>query len=111
MIPRNAFYFKNGDLERVKKNIIIAINFVFILGFPIMFGLMATASNFSPWFFGPGYDDVPQLIMIFSTVIYANITVTNALNMYFKMCFSGLILPKEKKTEMASYRTAYTKKV
>ena len=71
MIPKNSFFFKTGELERVKTNIIGAIKFVFILGFPIMFGLMATAMNFSPWFFGPGYDSVPMIIMIFSPLILA----------------------------------------
>ena len=71
MIPKNSFYFKNGDYDKVKENIIGALNFVLILGFPIMFGLMAVAGNFSPWFFGPGYDEVPLIIMIFSPLILA----------------------------------------
>lgn len=69
MIPKNSFYFKSGNIEKVKENIIKACHFVFIIGMPIMFGLMSTASNFSPWFFGPDYDDVPLLIMIFSPLI------------------------------------------
>ena len=71
MIPKNSFYFKNGDYDKVKENIIGALNFVLILGFPIMFGLMAVAGNFSPWFFGPGYEEVPLIIMIFSPLILA----------------------------------------
>ena len=33
------------------------------------FGLIVTASNFVPWFFGPGYEPVAKLIAIESTVI------------------------------------------
>lgn len=71
MVPKNSYYFKAKNYERVKENIFNAINFVLFLGVPIMFGLMATAQNFSPWFFGDGYDDVPLLIMIFSPLILA----------------------------------------
>lgn len=71
MIPKNSFYFKIGDYNRVKANIFNALNFVLFLGFPIMFGLMAVANNFSPWFFGPGYEEVPLIIMIFSPLILA----------------------------------------
>ena len=71
MIPKNSFYFKNGQYDKVRENIIGALKFVFIIGLPIMFGLMAIAHNFSPWFFGPGYEEVPLIIMIFSPLIMA----------------------------------------
>lgn len=71
MIPKNSFFFQKGQLDKVKENILGALKFVFLVGFPMMFGLMATAHNFSPWFFGPGYDDVPIIIMIFSPLIMA----------------------------------------
>lgn len=71
MIPKNSFYFKIGDLDRVKSNINKAINFVLFMGMPIMFGIMAVASNFSPWFFGDGYDEVPLIIMVFAPLIMA----------------------------------------
>ncbi len=66
MIQRNSFIISNGKFDTFRKNIHLAINFVMFLGVPIMFGLSAIASNFSPWFFGPGYDKVPMLIMILS---------------------------------------------
>ena len=69
MIPKNSSYFQKGMYEEVKNNIYKAISFAFFLGFPVMFGLAAVAMNFSPWFFGPGYDTVPYLIMMFSPLI------------------------------------------
>ena len=69
MIPKNSFHFKRGDYERVKQNVMVAVSFVFIVGIPMVFGLMGIASNFTPWYFGPGYEAVPKLIMVFSPLI------------------------------------------
>lgn len=69
MIPRNSQAINSGDIEGFKKNIDGAIKFVFFLGTPIMFGLSAVAQNLSSWFFGPGYEKVPILIMMFSPLI------------------------------------------
>ena len=69
MISRNSNEVAKGNIEGFKQNIYSTIQFVLFLGMPIMFGLSAIASNFTPWFFGPGYDKVPQLIAIFSPII------------------------------------------
>lgn len=69
MISRNSNEIANGNIEGFKNNIYNTIHFVVFLGVPIMFGIAAIAENLSPWFFGPGYDKVPSLIMIFSPVI------------------------------------------
>lgn len=82
MIPKNSFYFKIHDYEMVKNNINKAINFVLFFGFPIMFGIMAIANNFSPWFFGDGYDEVPLIIMVFSPLIMA-IGLNNVLGIQY----------------------------
>lgn len=69
MIPNNAKYYSNKDYEKLNKNIETAVKFSALLGFPIMFGLAAIASNFVPWFFGPGYEYVVNLMEIFSLLI------------------------------------------
>lgn len=69
MIPRNSNAIATGNIEEFKSNVSGALKFVAFLGIPLMFGLAAIAFNFSPWFFGPGYEKVPSLMMIFSTLV------------------------------------------
>ena len=69
MIPRNSQEIAAGNFEKLRENLQKAIKFVFFLGMPIMLGLLAVAQNFAPWFFGEGYEKVPYLIMMFSTLV------------------------------------------
>lgn len=69
MLPRIAFTFAQGNIEKVREYMMKSYRFIFFLTIPMCFGLMVTASNFVPWFFGPGYEPVAKLIAIESTVI------------------------------------------
>lgn len=69
MIPRNSQAIASGEREEFKRNINGALKFVLLIGTPVMFGLAAIANNLSPWFFGTGYEKVPNLIMICSPLI------------------------------------------
>lgn len=69
LIPRNSQKFAEGDLEGIEKNINKSMKFVFMLGFPLMFGLIAVSNNFCPWFLGPGYAKAPGIMMILSPLI------------------------------------------
>lgn len=69
MIPRNSKLFMEGKTEDLKKNFYFAINYVWVLGIPMMFGLAAIASNIIPWFLGDGYDKCIQLMQIFTPLI------------------------------------------
>lgn len=69
MLPRIAFTFAQGSIEKVREYMMKSYRFIFFLTIPMCFGLMVTASNFVPWFFGPGYEPVAKLIAIESTVI------------------------------------------
>lgn len=64
MIPRNSQQLADGDYDGFKKNVDGAMKFVMLLGYPIMFGLMAIAMNFTSWFYGPGFEKTQYLIMI-----------------------------------------------
>lgn len=66
MLPRNAKVLEDGREDIFLQNIHKAMAFVFFVGAPITAGLIAIASNFSPWFFGPGYEKVPSLLRIFA---------------------------------------------
>lgn len=69
MLPRNAKELEDGNEERFLNNIKTAIQFVSFVGAPIMMGILAVAHNFSPWFFGEGFDKVPILLMMFSVMV------------------------------------------
>jgi len=71
MIPRNSFYFANGQTDKAKENVIKSLKFAFLVSLPLMLGMITVADNFSPWFFGTGYEKVPLLIKVFSPLILA----------------------------------------
>jgi len=69
MIPRNTTLISQGCIDEFRENVSDAFRFVFLIGTPIMLGLAAIAFNFSPWFFGGGYEKVPYLIIFLSPLI------------------------------------------
>ena len=71
MVPRNSFYFQTKNYDQARENIYKAIDFVIFLGIPLMFGIMGVAFNFSPWFFGEGYEEDPYVILALAPLILA----------------------------------------
>lgn len=69
MIPRMSSIFAKGDNEKIKKYMKESFNFVWFLGFPIMFGLIAISRNLIPWFFGHEFLQVIPLMMVFSPIV------------------------------------------
>lgn len=69
MLPAMSSAFARGESEKVKQGINNAFNFVFLIAFPLMFGLCAVASRFVPFFFGEGYDLVAPLMIVISPII------------------------------------------
>lgn len=66
LIPRNSYYYKNGMMKELRDNIYKSMKFCYFLALPAMFGIISIAYNFSPWFYGDGYDKVPLLLSLFS---------------------------------------------
>ncbi len=71
MIPRIGYHYGRGETETVNKLMYRGYRFVWFLGIPLCFGLIGTASNFVPWFFGTGYEKVIPLLVILSFLIPA----------------------------------------
>lgn len=69
MIPRNSNEISKGNYEQVKKYINISSRLVLLIGLPMVFGLIAVASNIVPWFFGDGYEKCINLFWILSPLI------------------------------------------
>ena len=99
--PRIANVISNGKVEEVKKYLANSFKFVWFLGIPIVFGLIAVSSDLVPWFLGDGYEKSKMLIMIGSLLVLAiglnNVTGVQYLipakkqNIYTKSVIIGAI--------------------
>ena len=69
MVPRVANTFKNGNKKQINGYIKNSFNFVFIISFPMMFGIACVADAFVPIFFGQGYEKSALLIKIFCPML------------------------------------------
>lgn len=71
MVPRMAYTFKEKDYDKIFDYLKRTINFVWLLGCAITFGLIAVSAEFVPLFFGQGYEPVVNLLCIFSFLVLA----------------------------------------
>lgn len=71
MVPRIGYLFENGSKEDIQRYMYRGYRFVWFLGIPLCFGIIMSAANFVPWFFGAGYDTVIPLLQILSLLILA----------------------------------------
>lgn len=69
MMPRIAKCYADGKTEQIKKYMYKTFAFVYMLAFPLIFGLIAVSDNFVPLFFGQGYDKVKILMKFMSFII------------------------------------------
>lgn len=83
MLPRIANTFANGEKEKITNYMKKSFNMVFILAFPMIFGIIAVSNAFVPVFFGQGYDKVAILMKVISPIILiiglSNVTGTQYL--------------------------------
>ena len=71
MVPRIGHHFEKNDREQIRLFMYRSYRFVGFLGIPLCFGLIGTASNFVPWFYGPGFSRVVPLISVLAFLILA----------------------------------------
>ncbi len=64
MRSRVSHLFQKGDFPQIKRRIYKSFNFLFVLGFGIVFGFFIITNQFVGWFFGDGYEDVKILLLI-----------------------------------------------
>ena len=69
MLPRIANCFAKNEKETIKKYMINSFNVVFLLAFPLMFGIISVSNAFVPIFFGNGYDKVAIIMSTLSPII------------------------------------------
>ncbi len=71
MIPRIAKVFAQNDLEQMKKYLKKSYQFIWLLGIPLMFGIIGITKIFVPIFYGSGYEKLNILLPIYSCIIIA----------------------------------------
>ena len=69
MLPRIASIFANGDKEKIQEYMKKSFNMVYLLAFPMIFGIIAVSKAFVPVFFGNGYDRVAILMNVISPIL------------------------------------------
>ena len=71
MVPRIGHYFSKGDMASVKSSMYNSYRFVWLVSIPLALGLISVSSNFVPWFYGKGFDEVVPLLGILGLLIIA----------------------------------------
>lgn len=66
MIPRIAKLYHEKNTKQMQKYIEKSYQFVWLLGIPIMLGLMSVTDVFVPVFYGNGYEKIELLMPIYS---------------------------------------------
>lgn len=72
MMPRIANEFKKGNHESIINYITKSARFAFLISLPMMFGLIAIAPIFVPWYLSREYLPVIKAIWIISPIILTN---------------------------------------
>jgi len=71
MIPRIGYHFNKGEDDVIEDLMYKSYRAVMLISVPLCLGLVFTADNFVPWFFGAGYDEVALLLKILAWLIIA----------------------------------------
>ena len=83
MLPHIANKFSNGDVKGIRESLYNSFDFITALAVPMMFGIMAIAKPFAPWFLGAQFNDAGTLMMIEAPIIlfigWSNVTGTQYL--------------------------------
>ena len=69
MLSRVSSNYSSGNFKKVKDYIYKAFNLVFLLGIPMVFGIISVSKYFVPVFFGDGYSDVILLMSVLGLII------------------------------------------
>lgn len=71
MNSRIANAYANKDEKEIKSCLEKSFNFVWFLTIPMMFGLIAVANKFVPWYYGEGFDGVTSILIATSPILVA----------------------------------------
>ena len=93
--PRMAFLYGKGKKKEMQDRMKTSFHFIYLIAFPIVFGLIAIGPAFSAVFFGDGYEKVQTLLPLFAPIVLI-ISVSN--------CIGGqFLVPIGKRVQTAAY--------
>lgn len=78
---RISYLFSKQAHEEIKRKMADAINFILLIGIPIVFGVIGISRTFVPFFFGAGFEQTAILLYLMSPLILI-IAISN--------CYGGL---------------------
>ncbi len=64
-----AYDYARGNIDAIRHHFSKVFKFVSFLAFPMCFGLIAVARNFSSWFYGPNFTGIESLVMAGAVLI------------------------------------------
>ena len=76
MLPHIANKFSKGDVKGIRDSLYNSFDFITAIAIPMMFGIMAIAKQFAPWFLGKQFNDAGILILFIG---WSNVTGTQYL--------------------------------
>lgn len=71
MVPRIGYLYNKHDQDGVRKYMYRSYQFAWAIGIPICFGLIGISDNIVPWFYGPGYNKIADLLKVLSFLVIA----------------------------------------
>ena len=66
IMPRLSAELGKDHIEKSQKLLNDCISIVLLLSMPIMVGVASISDNLVPWFFGPGFEEVENLLLVFA---------------------------------------------
>lgn len=69
MGARLSYLFSSNNLEEAKNRINTSLNYILLISYGSMFGIIAVSKQFVPLFFGEGYEPVVFLLQLMSPLI------------------------------------------
>ena len=102
LMPRNSHDYSSGNLVSLDRHLKFAINYVWMFGIPLIFGISSLAWNLSSWFLGSGYAEVPLLLCIMSV----RFVVSGFSEIFGSQLF--IAIGKEKYVSIATFIVAIT---
>lgn len=82
MLPRVANDFAKGKEEKINRNILTSLNFIYFLSIPLMFGLIAVSKDLIPWFLGESFSKSIYIIYVISPIVLL-IGISNAIGVQY----------------------------
>ncbi len=70
MGARLSYLFEKKEYDEIRNRINNSIDFILFISFGFIFGILAVANNFVPFFFGVGYEPVIPLLCLMTPLLF-----------------------------------------